>query len=124
MTAHRGWILASPEYNSSVPGVLKNAIDWASRSGESSADLTPFRGRVVALLSASPSPLGGVRMLDHLRAILLNVGCWVLPEMVRLPKAADAFDDDGALRDPGARKRVERLGASVLEAARRMAAGS
>jgi len=117
---HPGLLLASPEYNGSVPGVLKNAIDWASRSGEGSADLSGFRGTVAALLAASPGPLGGVRGLIHLRAILSGIGCLVLPEQLTLRGAGDAFDAAGELRDPKQRERAEGVGRALARALRRL----
>ena len=71
LRAHDGLLISSPEYNSSITGVLKNAIDWASRAEtDDEPPLVCFRGKVAALLSASPGALGGLRGLVHLRAIL------------------------------------------------------
>jgi len=117
---HGGLLLASPEYNGSVPGVLKNAIDWATRSGEGSPDLSGFRGTVVALLAASPGPLGGVRGLIHLRTILSGIGCLVLPDQLTLRGAGDAFDAEGELRDPKQRDRAEAIGGSLARALQRL----
>ena len=80
---HDGLLIASPEYNSSVTGVLKNTIDWVSRPDDGDPfPLVGLRGKVVALMSASPGALGGLRGLVHLRSILGNLGCLVLPEQV------------------------------------------
>lgn len=59
MKEHDGWLIASPEYNSSISGVLKNTIDWVSRSGNGEGDLSAFKGKISALVSASPGKLGG-----------------------------------------------------------------
>jgi len=120
LAEHAGLLLASPEYNGSVPGVLKNAIDWASRSGEGGPDLSPFRGTVVALVAASPGPLGGVRGLIHLRTILSGIGCLVLPDQLTLRGAGDAFDAEGELRDPKQRQRAEAIGGSLARALQRL----
>lgn len=98
---HDGFIVASPEYNSSVTAVLKNAIDWASRAeSDDEPSLVAFRGKAALLISASPGGLGGLRGLVHLRAILGNIGVLVLPDQLAIGAAYDAFDDAGALNDP------------------------
>ncbi len=94
-----GFLISTPEYNSSVPGGLKNAIDWASRSEGDEKELAAFRGKTAAVMSASPGALGGMRSLSVLRAILANIGVLVLPQQVALPKAHEAFDEKGALKD-------------------------
>ncbi|MEN8259324.1 MAG: NAD(P)H-dependent oxidoreductase [Pseudomonadota bacterium] len=111
--SHQGLLLASPEYNSSISGVLKNTIDWLSRREEGEAPLVCFKGKVVSLMSASPGALGGLRGLVHVRAILGNIGCIVLPEQVAVPSADQAFDADGRLLDDAVRKRVEGLGRNL-----------
>lgn len=97
---HDGLLIASPEYNSSITAVLKNAMDWVSRAeSEGEPSLVAFRGKVAALMSASPGALGGLRGLVHLRVILGNLGVIVLPEQVAVPKAHEAFDEQGLLKD-------------------------
>src|SRR5262245_60812982 len=97
MVAHQGFLISSPEYNSSVTGVLKNAIDWASRPAPGEPSLVAFTGKAAALMSASPGALGGLRGLVHLRAILSNINVLVLPDQVAVPLAGEAFVDDGTL---------------------------
>lgn len=92
-----GWLIASPEYNSSISAVLKNTLDWVSRSSEAGTDLSPFTGKVVALVAAAPGKLGGLRGLVHLRAILSNLGMIVIPNQLAIPSAMNAFSDDGKL---------------------------
>lgn len=89
-----GFLFASPEYNGSVSGVLKNAIDWASRPrhGESLVALPAFRGKVAGLMSASISPFGGLRGLLALRQILTTVQTIVATEQVLVPFADKAFE--------------------------------
>lgn len=106
---HRGLLIASPEYNSSISAALKNAIDWASRQEKGEAALACFEGKVAGLLSASPGVLGGLRGLVTLRSILSNIRVLVLPEQVALPKADGAFGDDGQLLDPKQRAAVENV---------------
>jgi len=96
-------MMAVPEYNYSIPGPLKNAIDWVSRSRP-----MPWRGRSIYLLSASPSPVGGIRGLWQTRIPLEGCGALVFPEMFALPQAHQAFDDQGGLRDPVLAERLRR----------------
>jgi chromate reductase, NAD(P)H dehydrogenase (quinone) len=107
MREHDGFLIASPEYNSSVTAVLKNAIDWASRPEmDDEPPLVAFRGKAAALLSASPGALGGLRGLVHLRSILGNIGVIVLPDQVAVGKAYEAFNDDDSLKDERQAKQV------------------
>lgn len=115
MFSHQGLLIACPEYNSSITGVLKNSIDWVSRIEEGEKPLQAFKGKVVSLMSTSPGALGGLRGLVHVRAILGNVGCIVLPDQVAVPLATKAFDADGALTDDALRGRVEALGTNVAQ---------
>lgn len=96
-------LIASPEYNYSIAGPLKNAIDWVSR-----ARPMPWRGKSVYLLSASPSPMGGIRGLWQTRIPLEGCGALVFPEMFALPHADEAFDERGQLRDSGLEERLRR----------------
>lgn len=90
--ASDGFIICSPEYNSSMPGVLKNAIDWTSRLKPQ-----PFAGAHCLLMSASPSMVGGNRSLWSLRVPLEHLGTRVHPDMFSLAQAHTAFADDGQL---------------------------
>ena len=110
LLAHQGLILSCPEYNSSISGVLKNAIDWASREAPGETPLACFRGKTAALMSASPGGLGGLRGLVHVRSILGNIGVLLLPDQVAVPKAHEAFQPDGSLKDPKQQAAVEKLG--------------
>ncbi|MGH2362780.1 MAG: NADPH-dependent FMN reductase, partial [bacterium] len=95
MLAHQGLLISAPEYNSGISGVLKNAIDWASRSTPGEAPLACFVGKVAALMSASPGALGGLRGLVHVRSILGNIHVLVLPDQVAIPRAHEAFNPNG-----------------------------
>ena len=110
---HGGLLLACPEYNSSVTAALKNAIDWVSRPAPGEPELVALRGKVATLMSASPGALGGLRGLVHVRSILGNIGVIVLPDQVAVPKAKEAFDDTGNLKDAAMQSKVESLGANV-----------
>ncbi len=115
MVEHNGLLISSPEYNSSISGVLKNAIDWVSRPAEGEPPLVAFAGKVAALLSASPGSLGGLRGLVHVRAILGNIRVIVLPDQVAIPAAFQAFDGDDALKDKGHQAKVEELGKTLAD---------
>ena len=109
---HHGLIIASPEYNSSIAGALKNAIDWVSRA-ESKDDVSVIAGKTAILCAASPGALGGLRGLVHIRAILGNLGVTVLPEQVAVGQAYQAFTPEGALVDPKVDQKVRNLGGAL-----------
>lgn len=96
------FMIASPEYNASMSGVLKNTIDWTSRFRPQ-----PFNGRQCFLLSASPSMVGGNRGLWSLRVPLEHLGARVYPDMFSLAQAHQAFDGEGRLNDATLAKRFE-----------------
>jgi NAD(P)H-dependent FMN reductase len=121
MKASDGMLIASPEYNGSVSGALKNVIDWASRPGESEKPYAAFAGKVATVMAASPSGLGGVRGLRHLRTILSHVQMIVLPQQVTIAQAYDAFDEAGRLKDAKAAERVADLGRGHVEFLRKYA---
>src|SRR3972149_9907613 len=99
-------LIASPEYNYSVPGVLKNAIDWASRPFAEN----PFDDKPVAIISASVGKLGGARMQYHLRQTFVYLNMYPLnPPEFMLSKAKDHFDNQGKLVDEEARQRLKQL---------------
>lgn len=92
---HNALIIGSPEYNGGITAVLKNTIDWISRPDGS--DLKPFQDKWVALLSASPGALGGIRALPNVRFILSGLGCIVIPDQLAVNTANTAFAEDGSL---------------------------
>jgi chromate reductase len=113
---HEGLLISSPEYNSSITGVLKNSIDWASRTeSDDEPPLVCFRGKVAALMSASPGGLGGLRGLVHLRSILGNIGVIVLPDQVSISSADEAFDENGKLKDARKAKQVSGIAKGLAE---------
>jgi NAD(P)H-dependent FMN reductase len=119
MRAHDALLLASPEYNGFLSPLLKNTLDWLSRSPEASPDLSAFQGKVAALLAASPGPLGGLRGLRGVRELLANLGFTVLPGQITIRQSLKAFDASGELVDAGQGERVEALGAELADAAAR-----
>lgn len=110
LKAHQGLLVSCPEYNSSLTPLLKNAIDWSSQALPDEPPHFCFRNKVVALLSASPGRLGGLRGLGHVRDIFTHLGATVLAEQYALPQASRAFDNDGELIDPDSRAAAEAIG--------------
>lgn len=114
-------LFVTPEYNYSVPGVLKNAIDWVSRPAAESA----WRGKPAAVMGASAGLLGTVRAQYHLRQIFVFLDMPALnqPE-VMIAKAREKFDAQGTLTDADTRKRIQDLVAALVAWTRRLAAGA
>lgn len=113
--SHQGFIIASPEYNSSVSAVLKNVIDWVSRPAPNEAPLGCFADKVAALLSASPGAYGGLRGLVHLRAILGNIKVMVMPDQMALGKAHESFAADGSIKDAKTHAAVMAIGEKLAK---------
>lgn len=114
LLAHDGFLISAPEYNSSISGVLKNVIDWASRPIPGETPLACFAGKVVTLMSASPGALGGLRGLVTVRSLLSNINVIVLPAQVAVPKAHEAFGPDGKLKDAKQQASIEALGRDLV----------
>ena len=103
-----GLLISTPEYNHSISSALKNIIDWGSRANSADDPAPCFPGTTAAVMSCSPGGLGGIRCLDHLRAILHNTGIRVIHEQYAMPGAHKAFAEDGSLID-------ERIDGQVLD---------
>jgi chromate reductase, NAD(P)H dehydrogenase (quinone) len=108
--AAEAFVIVSPEYNGSMPGALKNAIDWVSR-----ARPQPFNGKQGLLLSASPSLAGGNRGLWALRVPLEHLGARMYPDMFSLAQAHQAFDPGGRLANAALQQRLEQTITSFLD---------
>ncbi|MBX3380853.1 MAG: NAD(P)H-dependent oxidoreductase [Phycisphaeraceae bacterium] len=117
---HAGFLIATPEYNGSVPPLLKNTIDWVSRPVKGEPPLAAFQGKIVALMGASPGAFGGARSLIHLRAILAHMGSVVLPDQVTIPNASEIFAEDGSVKDPRQQARIEAVPKKLVEFMRRL----
>jgi NAD(P)H-dependent FMN reductase len=96
------FVISSPEYNASMPGLLKNTIDWVSRFSPQ-----PFNEKHGLLLSASPSMAGGNRGLWALRVPFEHLGARIYPDMFSLARAHQAFDGDGQIGDPRLQDRFD-----------------
>ena len=119
--AHQGLLISAPEHNSSITALLKNTIDWITRSPDAKPDISCFRGKWCALLAASPGSLGGLRGLVTVRTLLGNIGVTVLPHQLAVPQAHKAFGPDGELLDDAQRKRAEEVGAELARVLRKLA---
>lgn len=119
--SHPAFLIVSPENNGTIPSLLKNAIDWLSRDVDGRSGLEPYRGRVIALMSASPGAFGGVVCLSHLRNSLAKLLAHVIPEQFPLPKADQAFAEDGSLSQAWQQKSVETVVRSLIETTSRLA---
>lgn len=115
---HHGFLISCPEYNSSITPVLKNAIDWASRPEPNEPPLVAYKGKIAGLIAASPGALGGLRGLVTVRMMLGNIFVVVVPEQVAVPKAHEAFNEDGSLKDAKQADSVQNVGRRVTEVAR------
>ena len=120
--SHPAFLIVSPENNGTIPSLLKNAIDWLSRDVDGRSGLEPYRGKVVALMAASPGAFGGVVCLSHLRNSLAKLLAHVIPEQFPLPKADQAFAEDGSLTQAWQQKAVKTVVMSLLETTRRLTA--
>jgi chromate reductase, NAD(P)H dehydrogenase (quinone) len=111
--AHHGVLIVTPEYNASVPPLVKNTIDWISRVHDANeARGQVFRGRAFAIAAASESRLGGTRSLAALRLILTACHAMVIPNQLALSFAGQAYDDMDRLKQP---PDIEALGALVRQ---------
>ena len=110
-------LIATPEHNYSVPGVLKNAIDWASRPYDDNS----FEGKPVAIMSASPGMLGGARAQYHLRQVLVSLNMHAInrPEVI-VASADEKIDENGNLTDEETRKRIRQLLESLVDWIKRL----
>lgn len=106
-------LIATPEYNYSIPGVLKNALDWASRKGPDTR--APLDGKAVAMMGAG-GMYGTLRAQMHLHDILAHNDTYVLarPQLM-VARAGQYFDADGRLTDDDTRRRLERLLTSLRD---------
>ena len=115
LLAHDGFLIASPEYNSSISAALKNVIDWTSRPAGDLKMGVCYRGKITSLMSASPGGLGGLRGLFDIRKILSTMGVIVLPDQTAVSNSFQAFDSEGNFVDEKMQIRVEKLGVNLVQ---------
>jgi NAD(P)H-dependent FMN reductase len=117
---HHGVLVATPEYNSQFPALLKNALDWASRREGDEKPLVAFNGKVAGVMSASPGALAGLRGQSLLRAQLAYLGMVVVPDRVGVGRAHEAFDESGAMKDSAQQRLLEELGEKTARFVQRL----
>jgi len=124
LSEYQGVFIASPEYNSSVTPLLKNTIDWVTRvRAKGETGLEVYKTRVFAISGASPGYYGAMRSLLTLRQILVvGTGAMVIPQQLALPRAGDAFEEDGSLKDKAQQTLVKDVVEKLAVAAKRFAA--
>jgi chromate reductase, NAD(P)H dehydrogenase (quinone) len=119
--AHHGVLIVTPEYNSSVPPLVKNTIDWVTRVQDSQE--TPgqvFRERAFAIAAASESRFGGTRALAALRLVLTACHATVIPNQLALSFASEAYDDMDSLKHPADIEALNALVRQLIDVSQRM----
>jgi NAD(P)H-dependent FMN reductase len=116
LNQYDGLLIASPEYNASLPAALKNALDWASRKSDKFNLGEVFKGKVAAIMTASPGAFGGIRCLGHLHDVLTILLVNTLPSQIAVTFVGDKFDGDSEeMTDEKTRKILEDLGAALAD---------
>jgi NAD(P)H-dependent FMN reductase len=118
IATHDGFLIASPEYNSSIPPLLKNALDWVSRvRRDGDRPFKPYAGKVAALCSSSDGNFAGLRGLYHLRSVLMNCQVEVITPQCSVARASEAFDENGGFREERLRHAMENVVRTLIERA-------
>lgn len=120
MKSHHGFLISSPEYNSSITPLLKNAIDWASRKADDESNLECFDGKVIGLMACSPGALGGMRGLFHVTSILGSIKSIVLPHQIAVGNGYQAFDQQGKLVEKKDIEAVRNISQKTVEFATKL----
>ncbi len=119
--AHHGVLIVTPEYNASVPALVKNAIDWVSRVQETDEHRgAAFHGRAFALASAATGRFGGTRALSALRLILTACGANVIPAQLSLSFADQAYDERERLKQEADLDALQAMVRQLVDVAQRM----
>jgi NAD(P)H-dependent FMN reductase len=119
IAAHDGILIATPEYNGSIPPLLKNTIDWVSRvRRDGGRAVRPLAGKVAGLCSSSNGHFAGIRCINHLRAVLVRCQMEVVAPECSVPDGAEAFDESGNFRDERLSKSMEHLCRTLIETSR------
>lgn len=117
---HHGMLIATPEYNSQFPALLKNAIDWASRREGDEKPQVAFAGKVAAVISASPGAYAGLRGQALLRSQLAYLGMVVVPTRIGIAHAGSAFDNAGHLKEESLQRSVMEFGGEAVRFVQRL----
>ena len=117
LKSHNGFLIASPEYNSSLTGILKNAIDWSTRPSDGEHWDTCWRGKIAGVLCAA-SGLGGRCGLYHLKTILGTYGTIVLPKHMIVGLCKKNLTNDNCIDDPSMQNQVESISVELIRVIR------
>ncbi|MGI8544804.1 MAG: NADPH-dependent FMN reductase [Aridibacter sp.] len=113
---HDGFLISSPEYNASLPGGMKNVFDFVSRKSEDYEMIEVFKGKVAAIMTASPGSFGGIRCLGHLRGVLSIMLTSVLPTEIAVGGVHKMFEGDSEeMQDEKMKKLLQNLGESLSD---------
>jgi chromate reductase len=119
IATHDAVLICTPEYNGSMPPLVKNTIDWVSRiHRDNGRPITIYPGKVAAICSSSDGHFAGIRSAAHLRAVLSHIQMEVIAPQVSVPNADEAFDADGEFKEERLRKGMTRLCATLITHAR------
>ena len=120
---HDALLVASPEHNGGYTALLKNMLDWVSRpTATGSPGQTLFAGKVAAVVSASPGPMGGIRAMLGMRGVLEKLGAILIPQGFSLGLAHQAFTEGGGLTDEKADAEVRRVGLGLVDVTKQLSA--
>ena len=118
IAAHDGMLICSPEYNASIPPLLKNALDWVSRiRKDGGRPFKPFEGKVAGLCSSSDGAFAGARGLYHLRAVLMHCQVEIITPQCSIARASGAFDEAGELKEEHSKKSMATVCRTLIERA-------
>jgi len=116
IATHDGILIATPEYNGSIPPLLKNAVDWVSRvRSDAGKPFRPLAGKPTGLCSSSQGRFAGIRAINHLRAVLVRCQMEVVAPECSVPDGDSAFGEDGAFTDERMQHSMEHLCRTLLE---------
>jgi chromate reductase len=116
LIAHDGVLIATPEYNGSVPPLLKNALDWVSRiRTDNGKKVKPFDAKVMALCGSSNGRWGGIRAVQHLRQILTHMGVDLISPQCLVPDAGSAFDESGNFTEERSLKSMQGVCKTLID---------
>jgi chromate reductase len=119
IAAHDGLLIATPEYNGSLPPLLKNTIDWVSLvRKDGGRPVRPLAGKIAGLCSSSNGHFAGIRCINHLRAVLVRCQMEVVTPECSVPEGGNAFDEDGNFRDERLHKSMEYLCRTLIDTSR------
>lgn len=113
--SHDGFIIASPEYNGSFTPLMKNVIDWVSRPVQGEPPLNCFKNKIAAIMSAAPGKVGGLTGLYQLNTLLFRIGTLVLPDIMAVGFAGDAFDEQGKLKNDADKDKARMIAQKIVK---------